>query len=465
MSAKSIPQRDQIDDKHKWNLTDIYTDDKAWEDDFGKARGMIEKAKQFAGKLAESPATTYDCLKTRSNLNIILARLYQYAHLNRDLDNRVSKYQEMTERAAVLASLARAAFAFVEPELLKIDEKKLLEMAGQFEKTDEYDFYIKELIRSKAHVRSEEVEEILAMSATVARGPDTIFTMLDDADLKYPSIKDEKGEEVQLTKQRFSKFLESSDRRVRADAHNAFYSSYKDHVNTTGASLSSSVNKDVFYSRARRYDNCLHAALDGYDIPLDVYRSLIKTTENSLDGLHKYATLRKRLLKIDDIKPYDMVCPLFPDEHYEVAYDDAVSQVMVAVEPLGKKYCSDLRAAFNSRWIDVYETEGKGSGAYSYGTYTVHPYVLMNYDGTVNNMFTLAHEMGHAMHSRLSTTTQPYPKAQYSIFVAEVASTLNEGLLLDYLLKKVEKTGQQLYLLNRAIDNAVGTFFHQILYA
>ncbi len=465
MPTTKIPQRNQIEEKHKWNLADIYADDAAWEADFKRVREIIAKAPSFVGKLAESPKTMYDCLDARSEMFKALAQLYQYAYLSKDLDNRVSTYQAMTERAASLSSQGSAAFAFVEPELLKIEQAKLLNMAGQFEKTDEYDFYIKELIRSKEHIRSEEVEEVLAQSAIVSRGPDTIFSMLDDADLKYPSIKDEKGEEVQLTKQRFYKFLESSDRRVRSDAHHAFYSAYKDHANTIGASLASSVNKDIFYSRARRYESCLHAALDTDNIPVEVYHSLLNTTEADLDGLHAYIALRKRLLKLDEITPWDMACPLFPDQDYEVAYGEAVKEVLAATETLGEKYNRKLREAFDSRWVDVFETEGKGSGAYSYSTYQVHPYVLMNYNDTVDNMFTLAHEMGHAMHSHLANTTQCFPKARYSIFVAEVASTLNEGLLLHYLLKKVSDTRQRLYLLNRAIDNAVGTFFTQILYA
>jgi oligoendopeptidase F len=364
-----------------------------------------------------------------------------------------------------VASLGAAAFSFVEPELLHIAETTLLSMSGQFEKTDEYDFYIKELIRSKAHVRSEEVEEVLALSANVARGPDTIFTMLDDADLKYPSIKDEDGREVQLTKQRYQKFMESSDRRVRRDASDALYSAYREHLNTLGASLAASVNKDVFYSRVRHYDNCLHGALDGNNIPLSVYRGLIETTEKNLDGLHAYTKLRKRLLKLEEIMPYDMICPLFPEQDYDVAYEDAVRQVIESSQPLGEKYVRTLQDAFANCWVDVFETEGKGSGAYNYATYSVHPFVLMNYNDTVDNMFTLAHEMGHAMHAHVANSAQPYPKARYSVFVAEVASTLNEGLLLHYLLKMVTDTRQRLYLLNRWIDNAVGTYFNQVFYA
>ncbi len=462
---KAIPQRKDIEEKYVWNLTDIYPDDKAWEEDYRKAQEMIEQARQFAGRLAKSPKIMYTCLHTRSELSRKLHNLYHYAHLNRDIDTRKSGYQAMNERAAMLGSQASAAFAFVEPELLKLDDARLLEMAAQFEKTDEYDFYIRELIRSKEHIRSEEVEELLAMSSQIARGPNLIFTMLDDADLKYGIVKDERGNEVELTKQRFLKFLESSDRRVRRDANEVFYSAYKNHINTTAASLTVSVNADVFYCRARKFESCLHAALDGDNIPLSVYHSLLDTTEGMLSGLHAYIALRKRILELDEITPYDMHCPLFPEKDYEISYDDAVRQVLEAVKPLGNNYCQALQHAFESRWVDAFETEGKGSGAYSFGNYSVHPYVLMNYNDTVDNMLTLAHEMGHAMHSHLTSLAQPYPKSHYSIFVAEVASTLNEGLLLQLLLDRAKDKAERLYLLNRQIDNTVGTFFHQVMYA
>ena len=464
-APKKIPQRSDIDEKLTWNLADIYPSDEAWEEEFSQAKTLIDKAGAFAGKLAESPEILYNCLKARSDLGLICSSLYQYAHLNRDLDNRQSKYQAMSDRAANLNSEAAAAFSFVEPELLKLEEARLLDMASQFEKTDEYDFYIRELIRSRKHVRSEEVEELLAQSAVMARGAESIFTMLNDADLKYPAIKDEDGNEVTLTKQRFAKFMESSDRRVRKDAHEAFYSVYKDHVNTTGASLASGVNRDLFYSRARKFDNSLHAALDGDNIPSQVYHSLIKTTESQLVGLHHYIALRKRLLKLDEIKIYDLLCPLFPERDYEVPYDQAVQQTIEALNPLGDDYLSTLKRGFGSRWVDVLETEGKGSGAYSWGNYRVHPFVLMNFNDTVDNMFTLAHELGHALHSFYSNKTQPYPKAQYSIFVAEVASTLNEGLLMQHLLSKATDKLDKLYLLNRHVDNTVGTFFNQVMYA
>ena len=471
MTAKSkqqvteIPQRADIDDKYKWNLADIYQTEDDWRADYEKAKSLIEKAGEFSGRVADSAKLLYECLETRTELLLICDNLYQYAKLSQDIDNRVSEYQAMTNQAAMLSSEATAAFSFLEPELLACDDARLTAMAEQFPKTDVYDFYLKELIRSRAHIRSAEVEEVLAQSAMVARGPDSVFTMLDGADIKYPSIEDEEGVEVQLTKQRYAKFMESPVQRVRRDAHEGFLSVYKDHVNTLGANLSTHINKDVFFAKVRCYDSCLHQALDGGNIPVSVYHSLLDSTEADLTALHKWTALRKKILKLDKIFPYDIFCPLFPEQNYEVPYGEAVQEVLDAVAPLGDVYVSILKKGFGSRWVDVRETEGKGGGAYSWGNYSTHPFVLMNYNDTVNNMFTLAHEMGHALHSYLSNQTQPYQKARYTIFVAEVASTLNEGLLLQHLLKKATDKKQKLFLLNRHIDNTNGTFFHQVKYA
>lgn len=464
-TATGLPARDTIEDKYKWDLTDLYGDEKAWEDEFSAAKDLIARASDFSGKLADSPATMYECLTARSDLDRMCGDLFQYARLSRDLDNRASKFQAMVDRVSALSSEAAAAYSFVEPELLEIEDDRLREMAAQFERTDVYDFYIKELIRSRKHIRSREVEEVLAQSVVVARGADSVFTMLNDADIQYGEIEDEDGKRVALTKQRFAKFMDSSDRRVRRDAHEAFYLPYKEHVNTLSASLSAAVNADIFYARAHRFDTALEAALDRHNIPVSVYHQLLDTTEANLKGLHDYVRLRGRLLKIEDMRPYDMMCPLVPDRDYEVAYDDAVNQIIEALKPLGDEYIKTLTDGFRSRWVDVFETDGKGSGAYSWGNYGSHPFVLMNYNDTVDNMFTLAHEMGHALHSYRSNAAQPYPKAQYSIFVAEVASTLNEGLLAQHLLGKAGDDRDKLYLLNRQIDNAVGTFFNQVLYA
>lgn len=464
-APQTVPTREGIEAEYQWNLADLYADDRAWESAFAEAEALVKTAGDFSGKLGGSPDVLYRCLEARSDLANRVGRLYVYAHLSKDLDNRVAKYQAMVERVAMLSAQAGAAFSFVEPELLAIDDARLLGMADRFPRTDFYDFYLKEVIRSRKHIRSAEVEETLAQSTVMARGAASVFSMLNDADMVYPVIKDEEGRDVQLSKQRFAKFMESKDRRVRRDAYQGFYKVYQEHLNTLGASLTASINKDVFYSRSRKYESCLHQALDSDAIPLAVYHALIETTESNLTALHRYVQVRKRLLKLGDVYAWDMMCPLFPDRDYEVSYSEAVDEILAAVRPLGDRYRSLLAEGLSSRWVDVFETQGKTSGAYSTGVYGVHPYVLMNYNGTIDNMFTLAHEMGHALHSYLTNETQPYPKTHYSIFVAEVASTLNEGLLLHHLLQKAADRGDRLFLLNRSIDNILGTFFYQTLLA
>lgn len=464
-SSQAIPQRADMEEKYTWNLGELYPSDADWEKDFQAAEALIGRAAEFSGRLGDSPQILFDCLETRIRLGVTLANLYQYAKLNQDLDSRVSKYQELSNRAAMLASRGAAAYSFVEPELLAISDDRLLDLSRRFPRTDLYDFYIRDLIRSRAHIRSAEVEELLAQSAMMAQGPDTIFSLLDDADLKYPVITDERGAEVRLTKERYAKFMESSDRGVRRSANDAFMSVYKDHINTLGASLAATVNKDVFYTRARRYGSCLTAALDGGNIPVSVYHSLLDATEAGLTGLHEAMALRRKILKLDDLFPYDVFCPLFPDQDYEVPYEQAVETVLAAVAPLGDTYVTIMRDGFLNRWVDVFETEGKAGGAYNWRTYTTHPFVLMNYNDTIDNMFTLAHEMGHALHSSLTNAAQPFSKADYSIFVAEVASTLNEGLLVHHLLQRATDPKQKLFLLDRQIDGAFRTFFHQVMYA
>jgi oligoendopeptidase F len=462
--TNKILQRSDIDIKDTWDPNELFRNNEEWEKDFESASKLIEKAPELSGKLND-PIQLWQALELRAELSEKVFTLFQYARLQLHLDNRQSTYQEMTDRATFLFSQAGAALAFIEPELMKLTDDQLRKLSEEFEKPDIYDFYIEELIRSRKHIRSEEVEQLLSLSQTFSSGQENIFNMLDDADIKYPSIKDEHGNEVQLTKQRYSKFMESSDPTVRKKANDNFNKVYKEHINSISAMLSTEVNKNIFYSNARNYESSLHRALDGFNIPVDVYHSLLDNTEANLNGLHKWTSLRKKLLKLDKIGMYDMVCPLFPDADYEVNYDEAVKSTIECCQPLGKEYIEVLNHAFSNRWVDVYETEGKSSGAFSWGNYSNHPFVLMNYNKTVDNMFTLAHELGHALHSYLSNKHQPFSKHQYSIFVAEVASTLNEGLLMQHLLKKTEPKEQKLYLLNRHIDNTMGTFFNQVMYS
>ncbi|MFH1699635.1 MAG: oligoendopeptidase F [Candidatus Zixiibacteriota bacterium] len=460
-----ILQRSDIEEKHKWDLSVIFDSDEAWEQGYKKAEMLIEKAKKYVGKFPNSPGILFDCLELRTELSLIVFDLFQYARLNKDLDGRLSKYQAMTERAAMISSRAEASFSFIEPELLQIDKESLEEMGRKFPRTDLYDFYIKEFNRSREHIRSGEVEELLAQSAVISRGPQSIFSMFDSADIKYPEIKDENGNAVKLTKQRFAKFMESPDPRVRRDANEKFFEPYINNANTLGAMLASSVNSDVFYARARNFDSSLHHALDIYNIPISVYHSLLDSTQKYIKGLHRYVTLRKKILKLDTIHAYDLYCPLISELNIDVPYTTAVNEIREATKTLGNGYDQVLMEGFNSRWVDVHETEGKAGGAYNWANYRTHPFVLMNYNNTLSNQFTLAHEMGHALHSRLANQNQPYQKANYSIFVAEVASTVNEGLLHHYLVQQTDDDNKKAFLTDRWLMGALGTYFQQVLYA
>jgi len=463
--VKKIPKRSEIPDKYKWKLEDIYPSDSLWEYDFSRVEALLPEMERFKGHLVESGKTLLDCLVMQDSIWNIMDRMYVYAYMKLDEDTRISKYQELSDRSASLANKVSQAVSFIDPEILSIPSSKLDDLIKQEKGLTLYGHYIDNIVRKRAHTLSAPEEELLARAGNIARIPRTVFTMMDDADIKYPFIRDEEGNEVQLTKQRYSKFLESTDRRVRRDAMDAYNQAYLGYLNTLGVTLAGSINKDIFYSRARKYNSCLEAALDQNNIPVEVFENLIKTVNHNLEPIHRYTSLRKKVLKLDELHKYDLWVPLVPEAKMEIPYDSALTLILKALKPMGEKYVNELKNGFNSGWVDVYETEGKGSGAYSWGAYSTHPYMLLNYNNTLNNVFTVAHEMGHNMHSWHSHRKQPYIYGGHSIFVAEVASTLNEALLMDYLLKTTEDKAQKLYLLNYYIEMIQGTFYTQVMFA
>jgi oligoendopeptidase F len=461
----TIPQRADIEAKYKWRLEDIYATNQLWEGDFSKVDALLPKMAGFKGRLSESGKTLLGCLQLQDSLWNIMDRLYVYAGLHSDEDTRVSTYQEMTGRAGSLRTKVRQATAYIEPEILTIPQSKLDELINSETGLKLYQHYIDNIIRMRAHTLSSSEEEILALAGNVTRAPEKIFTMIDDADIEFPSIKDETGNEVQLTHERYYKFLESTNRRVRKDASDAYNSAYLAYLNTLGATLNGGMAKDVFYSKARKYNSSLEAALDQSNIPVSVYENLIKSADENLEPIHKYVSLRKKVLKVDELHKYDLVVSLAPEAKMEIPYDSALTIIEKALAPLGKQYVTDIKAGFNSGWVDVYETEGKGSGAYSWGCYSSHPYMLLNYNNTLENTFTVAHEMGHCMHGYYTNRTQPYIYSGHAIFTAEVASLTNEMLLMDYLLKNTKDKAQKLYILNYYIDQLEGTFYSQVMFA
>jgi oligoendopeptidase F len=463
--AWNLPKREEIDPKYKWKLEDIYADNDQWERDFNKVKQLSGEIVKFKGTLSHSAKQLFLCLKFAEKLQSLNDKVFVYARMRRDEDNTNPVYQDLTSRAMSLNTEVYAAVSFIIPEIISIPEEKLRGFLENHKELKVYTQYIDDILRQKQHILSEREEEILALSAEIANAPSDIFTMINNADIKFPSIKDETGTEVEVTKGRYIKFLESRDRRVRKDAFHALYSSYKRQKNTIASTLSSSVKKDKFYATVRRYNSSIEASLDADNIPVKVYDNLINTVGKNLSLLHRYLELRKKALKLDELHMYDLYVPIVEESRKDIPYREALALVEKGLEPLGKEYLGYLRNAFESGWIDVYENQGKTSGAYSWGTYLTHPYVLLNYQGTIKDVFTIAHEMGHAMHSFYTNKAQPYIYSDYRIFVAEVASTVNESLLMNYLLENTNDKNEKAYLLNHYLEEFRGTLFRQVMFA
>ncbi|BCJ87036.1 oligoendopeptidase F [Effusibacillus dendaii] len=464
-ATHKLPKRSELPDEMKWNLEDLYPSIAEWEKDFQEIKKKVEKLPAFAGKLGESASVLLECLKTEDTISEKMGRLYAYARMHRDEDNGNAEYQALTDRAATLSVQASSASSFITPEILNIPADKLESFIKQESGLELYRFALEEVMRTKEHVLSPAEEQILAEVGELAQGPGTIFSMLNNADIKFPVIKDENGQEVELTKGRYSQFLESQDRRVRKDAFEAMYATYGKQKNTLAAILQANIKKDVFYAKVRKYPSARAMAMDADNIPVSVYDNLIDTIHKFLPEMYRYVQLRKKLLGLDDLHMYDLYVPMVKDAEFNITYEEAKRTVAEGLAPLGEEYGKILQEGFNSGWIDVHENEGKTSGAYSWGAYGTHPFVLLNWQDNLNNMFTLAHEMGHAMHSYFTNRTQPFVYSDYTIFVAEVASTCNEALVLQHLLKTTDDPRKRMYLINHDLESFRTTVFRQTMFA
>ncbi len=458
--------RDQIPVEETWNLADYYASDDAWSAAADALPALVETAASYRGRLTESASTLREGLDAVMAAQEAMSRLFVYAKLRLDEDITNTTRQAMRQRAVRIATEAGAALAFIEPEILAADAETI---AG-FMASDElsgYRFLLEDLERSRAHTRSIEVEELLAQSAEISRAAEEIFDALDDGDIDFGQVKDEDGNLVKLTKAMHSRLMESKNRDVRRGSWNQFMSLYQAHKETLAAAHAASVRKDVFYSRVRNYASARDGALHGDNIPGSVYDSLIEAVRANSQVMQKYASLRKRMLGLDSLAMYDTYVPLSiePDRTYD--YPEACEMTLEGVAPLGEQYVNDLRDGFANRWVDVRESKGKTSGAYSWGAYGVHPVILMNWAGTLDTVFTLAHEAGHAMHSKLAQAAQPYHYAGYSIFTAEIASTVNEVLLTWNLLDKLPENDYQtrFSIINRLVDGIQGTLVRQTQFA
>ncbi|WP_155010429.1 oligoendopeptidase F [Priestia megaterium] len=463
--VKKLPSRSEIKVEDTWKLEDIFASDDAWEKEFEEVKALIPKMEKFKGKLGESAQTLYDALQEQDELTMRVSKLYTYAHMRYDQDTTNSFYQGLNDRIKTLYTQIASALSYVTPEILSIEESKIKQYMAEHKELTLYAHALDEITRERPHILSESEEALLAQASEVLGSSSNTFGMLNNADLEFPSIKDENGEEVEITHGRYIRFLESSDRRVREEAFKAVYETYGKFKNTFASTLSGTVKKDNFSARVRHYNSARHSALSTNNIPEEVYDNLVKTVNDNLHLLHRYIDLRKKVLGIEELHMYDLYTPLVKDVKMEVTYEEAKDYILKGLKPLGEDYLNVLKEGFENRWVDVHENKGKRSGAYSSGTYGTNPYILMNWQDNVNNLFTLAHEFGHSVHSYYTRKTQPYPYGDYSIFVAEVASTCNEALLNDYLLKTIDDEKQRLYLFNHYLEGFRGTVFRQTMFA
>lgn len=461
-----IPSRDQINEKFKWNLTDIYPDDNQWENEFKWVKDNLVKYKTFEGRL-ENSSDLLACLKFDEEVGIKLERMSLYSMLSKDSDMRDTKYQGMDGRFKSLYAQVLTASSFIKPEILKIDENKITEMLNNVAELRIYKHSFDDLLRFRRHTLDKEQEELLAMADEITQIPYNTYSLFTNADLEFPNVIDEDGNSVEISHSRYYAALYSKDRTYRGNAFKAYLSVYRKNANSLSSLFNGNIKTNIFYARTRKYKSAREAALFKNNIPLSVYDNLIKSLSDNMEPMYRWASLKKKLLKIDELHPYDVYVTVFdPKLEKKYPYEEAVKLVLDSLKIMGNEYLGSLNKAFNNRWIDVYETKAKRSGAYSSGTtFGVHPYVLLNWTDLLNDVFTLAHEMGHNMHSYYTGLTQPYTYANYSIFLAEVASTFNENLLLDHLIKISETTDEKLFLLEKYLNNITTTVYRQVMFA
>ena len=463
--SKQIPTRDEIEEQYRWNLADIYPTTDAWEKDYAYVEDNIDMLKQYKGKLGKSPKNLEKCLKESEELERKLEKLYVSAHLLKDQDTKNTTSQALANRIATLNQQFYQERAFLWPEIQEIPAKKLKQFVSSSDYLKHYEHAFEDMVRQQEHILSEREEELLSMAGQMGAEFSNIREALTQADIEFPKVKDDDGDEIELSYGRYYALLLSKDPEVRRGAIKGMFGTFEKVKNTSAAAYRGSVKKDIFYAQARKYDSCIEMALDGDNVPVEVYDNLIATVHEYMEPLHRYLNLRKKIMGVDELHLYDTSVPITKESEAKFTYEEAVDIIVKALAVMGPQYQADARKALTSRWVDVYETRNKRSGAYSWGGYDTHPYMLMNYNGTRNDVFTLAHELGHSLHSYYTRQDQPYATADYSLFVAEVASTFNEAILMDYMLKTITDKNEKLSLLDQWADNIQGTLYTQVLFA
>lgn len=457
-------KRSEISDEYKWSVKDLYSSDELWNNDYEKALKSTQEKSSFEGCVMDSADTLADALSESEKDDYITERLYVYAFMRYYEDTSDGTYQQMSGKAQMLAVKMSEKYSFLVPEIMAADDDKVARFLDS-DKIKPYRHLLCDMLAKKEHTCSQKEEKLLAMASQMADSPSDIFSKFNNADVKFGKVHDEHGDEKELTSAGFSVFMESRDRNVRKEAFYALYRQYKSYINTLAASYYGNVKQAVFFANARNYESTLQMYLSGSFIPESVYTNLIDTVNNNLDKMHDYVSLRKKTLGVDELHFYDIYAPLTSDYTVKVSYENAKETVLDALKILGDDYVSQVKKGYESGWVDVYENDGKRSGAFSWGAYGTHPYVFLNYTETLNDIFTLIHETGHAMHTYYSNETQPYTYAGYKIFVAEVASTCNEVILIDYLLKHSRSDEEKKYLYGHYLEQFKGTLFRQTMFA
>ena len=457
-----LKDRKNIPQEYKWRLEDIFPDNEAWEECFFALSERMGRIASYKGKLADEDAL-FECLTLSTSLSHDLGKLYQYARMRRDEDSRVSLYQGMTDRADNVAVKLSSLSAFIMPELAAMSTEKLRELAGKKRFAD-YSVVLSEIVRNKAIILSDKEETLLREAGIFADNADEVFTMFDNADVKFVPVTDDKGREVEMSHGNYSLLLQNPSQEVRRAAFGSMFEAYCDHINTLAANYAGNVKKDWFFAKIRGFRSSMERSMFAENVPPTCYGKLLEAVGKGTKAMHRYIALRRRMLGVKELNMYDLHVPLVDEAKLSMPYEKAVETVRSALKVMGKEYSDILSSAFTDGWIDVFENRGKKSGAYSWGCYGVHPFVLLNYTGTSHDVFTIAHELGHAMHSYFSNAAQPEEKAGYEIFVAEIASTVNEVLLLKHLLKTA--TGKtRTYLLSYYLDMFRTTLFRQTMFA
>ncbi|HBG4072187.1 TPA: oligoendopeptidase F [Clostridioides difficile] len=456
--------RSTIEEKYKWKIDKMYSSKEEIEKDISKVKNLIQEVKEYKGKLSESKENLYKVLNISENASRIVQNLYVYTHMKQHEDTRINDNQGRATKTEMLSTDLGVATSYIVPEILAIEENKLSEYLKD-EKLSFYTKYIKDILRDKPHTLSEREEEILAATSELSTIPENVYDMLAYADMEFPEIEDEEGNKVKLSHSNYSLFIKSKNSRVRKEAFEGEFSTYEKYKNTFASTLYGGIKSEIFYAKTRKYNSAIEASLFSDDVSLDVYNNLISAIDKSIPNLNKYVELKKKFLGLNEIHMYDLYVPLTDKFYMDIPYDKAQDIILEALKPLGEEYLKVIKSAFGEGWIDVYDNEGKKGGAYSWGSYDSHPYILMSYKNDLNSLFTLIHELGHSVHSHYSRTSQPFLYSDYKIFVAEVASTLNELLLINYLLENSKSKDETIYLLNYYLEQFRTTVHRQTMFA